>query len=139
MTYDGEPAMKLERYLAEGEPTYEFETMVKRGNCEVVMTLPLFDQLAEYRISTEKDKADIAYSFVYALIGEMVEIAADACNATGIPSIGITGGVSYDVPIVRMAEALVKAKGLRFLTHDKIPNGDGGISAGQNVIVGHLI
>jgi len=152
MTYDGEPAMKLERYLAEGEPTYEFETQVEscgataprpRKPCKgldrkIVLTLPLFDQLAEYRISTEKDKADIAYSFVYALIKEMVEIAADACDATGIPSIGITGGVSYDVPIVRMAEALVKEKGLRFLTHDKIPNGDGGISVGQNAIVGHL-
>ncbi|MBE0516273.1 MAG: carbamoyltransferase HypF [Methanophagales archaeon] len=138
MTYDGEPAMKLERYLAEGEPTYEFETQVARADRKIVLTLPLFDQLAEYRISTEKDKADIAYSFVYALIKEMVEIAAEACNATGIPSIGITGGVSYDVPIVRMAEALVKEKGLRFLTHDRIPNGDGGISVGQNAIIGHL-
>lgn len=47
-------------------------------------------------------------------------------------------GVSYDVPIVRMSEELVKKKGLRFLTHDKIPNGDEGISIGQNVVGGHL-
>ena len=138
MTYDGEPAMKLERYLAEGERRYEFETYVERTDRKIVMTLPLFDQLAEYRISTEKDKADIAYSFVYALVKKMVEVAADACGTTGISSIGITGGVSYDVPIVRMAESLVKEKGLRFLTHDTIPNGDGGISVGQNAIVGHL-
>ena len=139
MTYDGEPAMKLERYLAEGERTYEFETYMKIADRKIVLTLPLFDQLAEYQISTEKDKADIAYSFVYALIKEMVEIAADACSTAGITVIGITGGVSYDVPIVRMAESLVKEKGLRFLTHDKIPNGDGGISVGQNAIVGHLM
>jgi hydrogenase maturation protein HypF len=138
MTYDGEPAMKLERYLAEGEPRYEFETYVEHTDRKIVMTLPLFDQLAEYRISTERDKTDIAYSFVYTLLKEMVEIAAEACGTTGIPSIGITGGVSYDVPIVRMAEALVKEKGLRFLTHDRIPNGDGGISVGQNAIIGHL-
>jgi hydrogenase maturation protein HypF len=138
MTYDGEPAMKLERYLAKGERRYEFETTVKCADRNIVMTLPLFDQLAEYQICTEKDKADIACSFVYALIKEMVEIAADACSVAGITAIGITGGVSYNVPIVRMAEALVKEKGLRFLTHDKIPNGDGGISIGQNVIVGHL-
>ena len=137
MTYDGEPAMKLERYLAEGASTYEFETSVDRAR-KVVMTLPLFEQLAEYKISTEREKANVAYSFVYALIKEMVEIAADACDSTGISAIGITGGVSYDVPIVRMAEALVKEKGLTFLTHDKIPNGDGGISAGQNAIAGHL-
>jgi len=37
-----------------------------------------------------------------------------------------------------MSEELVKKKGLRFLTHDKIPNGDEGISIGQNVVGGHL-
>jgi hydrogenase maturation protein HypF len=141
MTYDGEPAMKLERYLAQGERKYEFETVVESTDRKIVMTLPLFDQLADcgtVRTETEKKKADIAYSFVFALVKEMVEIAAEACAGAGISCIGITGGVSYDLPIVRMAEALVKEKGLMFLTHDKIPNGDEGISIGQNVIVGHL-
>jgi hydrogenase maturation protein HypF len=139
MTYDGEPAMKLERYLALGKPTYEFETIVEQHNGRnVVRTLPLFEQLADYRISTEQEKADVAYSFVNTLVTKMVEIATEACDSYGIPAIGITGGVSYDVPIVKMAETLVKEKGLTFLTHDKIPNGDGGISAGQNAIVGHL-
>ena len=139
MTYDGEPAMKLERYLAQGEPKYEFETEVEDKGRKIVRTLPLFDQLAEYgAINTEKKKADIAYSFVLALIKELVEIAADACSRNGISSIGITGGVSYDLPIVKMAEAVVKNKGLRFLTHGTIPNGDGGISIGQNVIIGHI-
>jgi len=139
MTYDGEPAMKLERYLAQGEPKYEFETEVEDKGRRIVRTLPLFDQLTEYgAINTEKKKADIAYSFVLALIKELVEIAADACSRNGISSIGITGGVSYDLPIVKMAEALVKNKGLRFLTHGTIPNGDGGISIGQNVIIGHI-
>jgi hydrogenase maturation protein HypF len=141
MTYDGEPAMKLERYLAHGERKYEFETCVEKKDRKIVKTLPLFDQLADYSangVSTEKKKADLAYSFVFALIKEMVEIAADTCVSNDISFIGITGGVSYDVPIVRMAEEVVKEKGLRFLTHDKIPNGDEGISIGQNVIVGHL-
>ncbi|MHC1610966.1 MAG: carbamoyltransferase HypF [Candidatus Methanospirareceae archaeon] len=139
MTYDGEPAMKLERYLARGEAEYEFETSVeRRTNRKVLLTLPLFDQLAEYKIRTERDKANIAYSFVFALIKGMVEIATEACDSTGIPAIGITGGVSYDVPIVKMAEMLVRERGVGFLTHNRIPNGDGGISAGQNAIVGHL-
>lgn len=138
MTYDGEPAMKLERYLAFGEQTYEFETDVESKDRKIVRTLPLFDQLSECRIRTEKDKADIAYSFVRALVKELVEIAADTCSRTGVTAIGITGGVSYDVPVVRMAEELVKEEGLSFLTHERIPNGDGGIAAGQNAIVGHL-
>jgi len=42
---------------------------------------------------------------------ELVEIAADTCVSNDIPYIGITGGVSYDIPIVRMTEELVKEKG----------------------------
>ena len=141
MTYDGEPAMKLERYLARGERKYEFETCVEKKDRKIVKTLPLFDRLADYSangVGTEKKKAALAYSFVFALIEEMVEIAADTCVSNDIPYIGITGGVSYDIPIVRMTEELVKEKGLKFLTHDRIPNGDEGISIGQNVVVGHL-
>ena len=142
MTYDGEPAMKLERYLARGERKYEFETCVEKKDRKIVKTLPLFDRLADYSangVGTEKKKADLAYSFVFALIEEMVDIAADTCVSNDIPYIGITGGVSYDIPIVRMTEELVKEKGLKFLTHDRIPNGDEGISIGQNVVVGHLM
>lgn len=164
MTYDGEPAMKLERYLAEGTRAYEFNTDVKctststntststgidtETDRNIVLTLPLFDQLAEYMsrdrdrkmdsVSTERHKADLAYSFVYSLIDELVEIAANACSRSGIPYIGITGGVSYNVPIVRMTEELVRARGLEFLTHNNVPNGDAGISVGQNAIVGYL-
>jgi hydrogenase maturation protein HypF len=95
MTYDGEPAMKLERYLAQGEPKYVFETEVEDKDRKIVRTLPLFDQLVDYvAVSTEKDKADLAYSFVLALIKELVEIAADDCVRRGISGIGITGGVS---------------------------------------------
>ena len=136
MTYDGEPAMKLERYLAHGEPTYAFETTVEVADRKIVRTLPLFDQLADYRISTEREKADVAYSFVETLLQKLVEIAVDVCESTGVQTIGITGGVSYDLPIVRMAERLVNENGLTFMTHNRIPNGDGGVSVGQNVIVG---
>lgn len=138
MTYDGEPAMKLERYLEQGELQYDFETDVETCDRKIVRTLPLFDQLLEYPVRTEQDKADIAYSFLHALLTPMVEIAADACTRSGTTTVGLTGGVSYDLPIVRLAEGLVKAQGLKFLTHERIPNGDGGISAGQNVIAGHL-
>jgi hydrogenase maturation protein HypF len=131
--------MKLERYLAQGELRYDFETQVETRDRMIVRTLPLFDQLLEYQVRTEQDKADIAYSFLHALLTPLVELAADACTRSGTNAVGLTGGVSYDLPIVRMAEALVKAKGLTFLTHERIPNGDGGISVGQNVIAGHLI
>lgn len=134
MTYDGEPAMKLESYLAVGEPKYELETYVEDKDRKIIRILPLFDQLADYDVETDKEKADLAYSFVFALVKEMIGVAADRGE-----EIGITGGVSYDVPIVSMAESLAKENVLRFSTHNRVPNGDQGISIGQNVIVSHLI
>ncbi len=136
MTYDGEPAMKLERYLERGESVFEFDVEIERGDHSVIRTIPLFEQLAEYRqdIRSERDKADVAFSFVKALLDGMVEIAAEHAES----HIGITGGVSYDVPIVRMVKEAVEKKGFIFLSHDRIPNGDQGISVGQNAIAGHL-
>jgi len=54
-------------------------------------------------------------------------------EAEGEDRIGITGGVSYDVPIVKMAEELAEERGMRLIVHSRVPNGDGGISTGQAV------
>ena len=36
-----------------------------------------------------------------------------------------------------MVEKQVKKARLKFSVHNRVPNGDGGIAIGQNVIVGH--
>ena len=133
-TYDGETAMRLERYLEAGTKNIDFETEIV--DHKIARTLPLFDQLDGYSYESEKEKADLAYSFVYTLLEKMTEIAIENASAKGIEYIGISGGVSYNVPIVRMVENFVKDGGLKFLTHNQIPNGDGGISIGQNAVVG---
>ena len=61
-SYDGEPAMKLERLLKRGEPIVELVAEVKSG---VVQTVPLFEQLFESKGSTE----DLAVSFLTAILG----------------------------------------------------------------------
>ena len=63
-------------------------------------------------------------------------MAIDYALRKGIDSIGITGGVSYSLPIVNMLEENVKKAGLHFLVHNSIPNGDNGIAVGQNAIGG---
>jgi len=53
--------------------------------------------------------------------------------------VGITGGVSYNIPIIEMVEKRLKKEEFELITHNNIPNGDGGIAVGQNVIVGELV
>ncbi len=69
----------------------------------------------------------------------LVEVSGKAAIERKISNIGITGGVAYNLPIVRMVKEAVEKRGLTLVTHNKVPNGDGGISVGQNTIAGNFL
>ena len=137
-TYEGEPAMKLERYLALGKPLYEFNISIKNN---IIDTIDLFRQLREIAKPpfTDKIRADIAYSLVKTIIDAMCDIAIEKAEHESISYIGVTGGVSYNIPIVEMIKENVEKNHLTLLVHNHIPNGDGGIAVGQNVIIGEKL
>ncbi|TET92035.1 MAG: carbamoyltransferase HypF [Methanomassiliicoccales archaeon] len=142
MTYDGEPAIKLERYLDVGKPQYEFHTEIEGSNPSVIRTLPLFetlDSLARGKNLTESEKADMSRSFVEELMKRMVEVCVHNAEERDLKTIGLTGGVSYNLPVVRIVKGLVENSKMDLLLHNSVPNGDGGISIGQNVIAGNLL
>ena len=63
-------------------------------------------------------------------------VAADGAT-TG--AIGLSGGVAYDIPMVKAFVGSVKSRGLVPVLHSNVPPGDGGISVGQAAIGGqHL-
>ncbi|MBE6526715.1 MAG: carbamoyltransferase HypF [Thermoplasmata archaeon] len=124
-TYDGEPAMRMERYLDPSD--YEdYSTETRNG---VISTAHLFSGLGRM-----KDPTAEVSGIVRAILSEMVDIACDDAASNGESRIGITGGVSYNVPITLMVRDLAKARGMDVVTHCRIPNGDGGISTGQAAI-----
>ena len=124
-TYDGEPAMRMERYL---DPL-DYDDISTETVNGVIRTAHLFSGLGR-----SEDPTSRVSGIVRAVLSEMVDIACDDASSNGEDRIGITGGVSYNVPIVTMVKDLAKARGMDVLTHDRIPNGDGGISAGQAAI-----
>jgi hydrogenase maturation protein HypF len=69
----------------------------------------------------------------------MIEVAYQEASDRNISNIGITGGVSYNLPIVRMVKDAVEKRGLTLIMHNNVPNGDGGISIGQNAIAGNIL
>jgi hydrogenase maturation protein HypF len=137
-TYDGEPAMKLEKYLANGSPVHSFDIEVNNG---IISTIDLFKQLDDMinKPLTEKEKADYAHSIVKTIVDKLTEIAIVNAENISIRTIGLTGGVSYNVPITEIVAKQVNKSGLKLIVHNKIPNGDGGISIGQNAIIGHKL
>jgi hydrogenase maturation protein HypF len=133
--------MKLERYLSNGVNSFSFSPIVKDG---IIQTVDLFQQLYD-RVThlpkplSEKHKADLSYSFVSSLVSSLTSEAINHAFEKNMLNIGVTGGVSYNIPIMEMIESQVKKNDLSLLVHHRIPNGDGGISAGQNVLAGHLL
>jgi hydrogenase maturation protein HypF len=126
MTYDGEPAMKLESFLRKGRNKYDFQVQVYAG----IVDIPaLFSQLNEHARPGEKPDvqavADLSRSFVEAMFEGLIE-CADPENA-----LGFTGGVSYNLVITDILEERLADRGAKLITHRRVPNGDGGVSFGQ--------
>jgi len=138
MTYNGEPAMKLEKYLAMGRNVFDLDLEIKNNIVQVVDLFNQIDEMVKPPFS-EKDKANISYSLVNAIVKGLTDIAVDFALENKLKTIGVSGGVSYNVPINEMILKNVKKAGLSLIVHKNIPNGDAGISVGQNVIVGNKL
>ncbi|MDO9538053.1 MAG: carbamoyltransferase HypF [Thermoplasmata archaeon] len=126
MTYDGEPAMKLEPYIKRGKSLHEFDIKVEAG---IVDTIDLFAQLNEVaplgKTLGQDEKANLARSFVEALFEGLINVASPS------ESLGFTGGVSYNLAINDILKEKLDKRGVKLITHKAVPNGDGGISFGQ--------
>ena len=122
--------MKTEPYLHKGKFIEGFEADTVG---DVICTAKLFKDIPK------GSKEDIAYSMTKTVVDQLVNKACDSALSKGIDHIGLTGGVSYNSAICRMVEDSVSERGLRFIMHDKVPCGDGGISLGQEAIAQRLL
>ena len=128
-TYEGEPAMRLEASALHGTPQ---PLDVRISNEDGLLQLDvadLFLQLVERSGTVSAD--DLAATAQAALAQGTAEIArcvADACSAE---TIVLSGGVAYNDHIVRAVRAYCEEEGLRVLTQELVPCGDGGVALGQ--------
>ncbi len=126
-TYEGEPAMKLEKLLMEGNRIKKYEVEVTKDK---IKTLDPFLKMME----DKGPKKDRAFSYIDAVSKAIAESAVQVSEEKDIEKIGISGGVSYNRPIVKGIRSYLKNQGYNLLVHEKIPNGDMGVPFGQAVI-----
>ncbi|MBN1677303.1 MAG: carbamoyltransferase HypF, partial [Candidatus Thermoplasmatota archaeon] len=139
-TYEGEPAIKLERWLEAGRQTAEFELeFKKKGSVDTALTMPMFEDLLDMGLDTDTRRADAAASFVKTLVTGIADRACGYAESQGLEQVGLSGGVSFSGPITAWVKEAVEGRGLEFVGHERISNGDGGISTGQNAIAGCLL
>lgn len=135
-TYDGEPAMKLEPFLEEGKGEPWIPPRIDNSDKVVIRTLPSFERLFNLNLDSMRAKANAAYSMIAGIVREMALVACEQAENLSTKFVGVTGGVAYSRPIVEIIQSIVTDWGLTLLLHNQIAPGDGGISAGQNYIMG---
>ena len=130
-TYEGEPAMKLESAALKGVDVLKLSPKI-RGN--VLDTTELIVEIFQNRNCNSV--ADLAYS-AHAYLGRgLASLAIDAASANSIKTIGFTGGVACNQILTKLIRFAVESAGFRFLVHEAVPPGDGGVSFGQAVVGG---
>jgi len=130
-TYEGEPAMKLESTAIKGKNVLGLKPIGKSNTLDTTqMLLGIFEKRQKY------SKADLAYSAHAYLANGLAALAIEKATENNIKSIGFSGGVACNEILALMMRKIVEAAGLRFLVHEAVPPGDGGLSFGQAVVGG---
>jgi hydrogenase maturation protein HypF len=134
-TYEGEPAIKLEAAAGGGDPNrLRLKTSIRSVNgMKVVDTSRLLVDIID-ALRNSVPRKQIAAAAQRALAEGLAEIAIDVASAKGIKIVGGSGGVFYNRAITAIVRKSVEEVGLKFIQHELLPPGDGGISVGQAVV-----
>ncbi len=126
-TYEGEPAMKLETLLYQGDANKKYHVPMINGE---IKTLKAFAEMKNDPLR-RKDKA---LSYITSVSEALAKCAILSAEKKGTEFIGISGGVSYNRPIVKIIKGYLRERGYDMLVHKKVPNGDMGVPVGQAFI-----
>jgi len=127
-TYEGEPAMKLESMALKGKDVLNLKPKL-RGNIidTTFLVNEIFDKRGKYPV------ADLACSVQSYLSKSLAQLAVEEADRLNVDFIGFSGGVAYNEHIVMTIRRIVEENGFRFVVHNQVPPGDGGISFGQAI------
>ena len=130
-TYEGEPAMKLESAAIKGRDVLKLEPIIKNNTLDTTqMLLEIFENREKH------SSADLAYSAHAYLAKGLATLAIEKALENSVKSVGFSGGVACNEILALIMRKTVEHAGLRFLVHESIPPGDGGLSFGQAVVGG---
>jgi len=130
-SYEGEPAMKLESTALTGRDALNLKPLVRSN---VLDTTGLLASIFEH-----KEKAsvpDLAYSAHAYLAKGLASLAIENARSQGVKTVGFSGGAACNQILAQLMRETVEAAGLRFVVHESVPAGDGGVSFGQAVVAG---
>ncbi len=129
-TYQGEPSMKLESTAKAVKGTsLELHPLIKDN---IFDTSSLLYEL--YELKNDHSAADLAYAYEDAFAKGIAQLAIRAAKKNRVDIIGLTGGVAYNEHIACRIKDEVKEAGFEFISHNRVPCGDAGVSLGQALV-----
>ena len=134
-TYEGEPAMRLEAAARGGRPrdiAVPLREVEQRIEVDLVSGFFALREMGEAGTKV----SDIAATAQALLACGTADGAIRVATARGIDAVCLSGGVAVNDAIASRFRQRVEAAGLRALTNEWVPCGDGGVSFGQAAFLG---
>jgi hydrogenase maturation protein HypF len=122
--------MKLESAAVRGRDVLKLEPIIKNN---VLHTTEMVHEIFNCRNAYATD--DLAFSAQFHIAKGLAQIAVNEAQRIGIDAVGFSGGVAYNEHITHATGKVVEENRLRFVVHESVPAGDGGLSFGQAVTV----
>ncbi|OBF21189.1 carbamoyltransferase HypF [Mycobacterium sp. ACS4331] len=129
VTYEGQAAVELEHVARSGRPVM-LDFAVVAG---VLDPEPVITGLVE-GLRAGVDVADLAAGFHAAVIRASALALEECAVASGIGTVGLTGGVFVNRLLLNGLRDTLADSGFEVLTHRVLPCNDGGLALGQAVI-----
>ena len=125
-TYEGEPAMKLESAALKGRDVLKLKPIIVGDVLDTTeLLIEIFENRWKYSV------ADLAYSAHAYLARGLAVLAVEKALEEEVKTIGFSGGVACNQILTLTMRRIVENSGLKFLVHEAVPSGDGGLSLGQ--------
>ncbi len=130
-SYEGEPAMKLESAALIGKDILKLKPLI---HGDILETSPMLKLIFENKQKLSVN--DLAYSAHTYLARGLATVAIEKAQALSVKDIGFSGGAACNEILAKEMRKTVENAELRFLVHEAVPAGDGGVSFGQAVVGG---
>lgn len=133
--YEGQAAMELEALAGRG-CAREFPLHIEQtaDGCWEIDPLPLLVALGERRLAGRHDVRELAADFHASIARAAVDVACRACEAAGIGTVALGGGVFQNARLLWSIHRRLEDRNIEVLLPRRLGPNDGAVSFGQAAV-----
>lgn len=134
-TFEGEAAMRLEAVARRAPEACAIPLEIsERGGCAVLDTVGLVSAVVQRRAAGEAVET-LAAAFHASLGAGLASLAAAIASRRGLDRVALSGGCFQNRLLLAIIEERLRHQGLEVYVNHRLPANDGGVSAGQALVL----